>query len=98
MNQREDKVLLTNQNIQLINEYFNILSEYQIDNLFDNLEDILFFYGFRESEVRDILQRGDINNEIKLELPEFFEITNSILFYLKYKMDLHNKDAAGTNS
>lgn len=83
---RENKISLINNNIQLINDYLGDVTQEQVEELFKNLEDVFFFYGIKESQIRQIIKAGVINNATILGLSELYAITNAILFQLKYKM------------
>jgi hypothetical protein len=83
---RENKISLINNNIQVINDYLDDLMQEQVEELFKNLEDVFFFYGIKESQIRQIIKAGAINNATILGLSELYAITNAILFQLKYKI------------
>lgn len=83
---RENKILLINGNIQLINKYLDEIPQEQVKKLFENLSETFFFYGIKESQIRQIIRAGTIKNATGLELSELYAITNTILFHLKYKV------------
>lgn len=95
---RESKKVLINKNIQLINEYLSKITYEQEEKLFKDLQDIFFFYGIKEFQVRQILKTGSVSNNAILALTEVYGITNALLFQLKYKVKNTHKYTSDTNS
>jgi hypothetical protein len=84
---REELVDSINTNIKVINECFdNLLYIEEIEKLFKELEDVMFFYGFQEKEIKNILKKGAINNSDSYKLAELHGITNAFIFQLRYKI------------
>lgn len=89
---REKKLLLINKNLLLIKEYLNDLTADEIDQLFNNLDDIFFFYGIKRNEIIHNIKAGAINDTTTSGLSELYGVTNAIIFQLKYKMNFRPKD------
>jgi hypothetical protein len=96
MLKNENNLALINYNIKLINNYLEELSREQINLLFKRSEDIIFFYGFEKEDVMNIIEAGAINNPHLNKLSDLYELTNALLFQLKYKMYINSSSDVRT--
>lgn len=85
---RNECVCCVQQNVKEIKEYIKDIPDDKIDALFEELKDILYFYGFKRSQVEKYFEYPQWNyNEFPdNKLLKFEGITNAILYNLKYKM------------
>jgi hypothetical protein len=63
------------------------VTPYEISKLFKDLNDVLYFYGFKKNDILGLLDySGNYEEYSDEELLEIEGVTNAILFNLKYKM------------
>lgn len=63
------------------------LTSYEISQMFKDLKDIFYFYGFTEEDIKDFLNYSGSYTEFSDEkLLEIEGVTNATLFHLKYKI------------
>lgn len=96
MLKHENNLSLINYNIKLINDFLDELSMEQIDVLFVRSKDIISFYGFKKDEVWNIIQEGVINKPDVNKMHDLYELTNALLFQLKYKMYINRPSKVRT--
>lgn len=74
-------------NIRLIKAHKEKLISYEISQLFKDLKDVLYFYGFEKKDILKLLDySGDFEEYSDAELLEMEGVTNAVLFHIKYKI------------
>lgn len=75
-------------NLRLIRAYIKDLSPQDTSLLYEKLKEIMFFYGFRRTDIQKMIDyKGTYEEFSREELLEMEGMTNALLFHLKYKMD-----------
>jgi DNA-binding protein Fis len=85
-NSRNECLECVRLNIKSIRSYIKDLNYFQVSNLYQEVKDILYLYGFEKKDVQQLLKYSGTYEEYDDEqLLEMQGVTNAILFHLKYK-------------